>query len=257
MPQPIVLAFVLIHGLAALWAVAGRGRRSGWNALIFVLIGAGIVATYSRGPWVAAAALALLLWGAPRLGTTGLRLLAAAVVLGLPVALLSGLGDEVFDALKNLFGTSAADAGSIDYRQELLETARALIAQSPWTGVPDYASHMQHLIQGEGIIDIVNAYVGITLAAGVVGLVAFVLPLLLSVLRRLHALRHADPQAIEARDIDIALFSLTLVSLMVLVTTSSFSVMPMLLLLLAALPPACATIGTDRGAPLRPMRHMR
>lgn len=236
LPQPILLSFVLLYGVAALWTLAGRGQRRGLNLLLLALLAAGIVTTYSRGPWVGAMALAVLLWWMPRMGHGTLRTLCALVLVGLPVALLTDIGDEVFKGFKGIFGTSAADAGSIDYRHALLETAQALIAQSPWTGVPDYASHMMHLVQGEGIIDIVNAYLGITLSGGLLGLAAFLMPLLIGLHRRLMALRiGAIP---EGRDADLALVALTLVVLVVLVTTSSFSVIPLLLMLLVALPPA-------------------
>jgi O-antigen ligase len=106
---------------------------------------------------------------------------------------------------------------------------------------------MMHLVQGEGIIDIVNAYLGIALSGGLLGLAAFLMPLLIALHRRLAALRKAAIP--EGRDADLALVALTLVALVVLVTTSSFSVIPLLLMLLVALPPASGEVDPRRRRP--------
>jgi O-antigen ligase len=62
------------------------------------------------------------------------------------------------------------------YRERLFDNAILVIRRSPWFGSIDYMStpEMQMMIQGEGIIDIVNTYLQVALKSGLVGLGLFV-----------------------------------------------------------------------------------
>lgn len=95
------------------------------------------------------------------------------------------------------FGAIAAyvlafgDAGSYDaygsfaYRKWLLDAAFAFIADYPIFGHIDYlgTGRFDHLVQGQGIIDITNLYLQIALAHGLLGLFIFVLPFIITVIR--------------------------------------------------------------------------
>ena len=67
------------------------------------------------------------------------------------------------------------EKGNIDYRQRLLDNAMIVIERNPWLGSTDYhkSKEMLSMIQGQGIIDIVNTYLGIALDKGIVGLSLF------------------------------------------------------------------------------------
>ncbi|NDY91154.1 O-antigen ligase family protein [Ideonella livida] len=69
-----------------------------------------------------------------------------------------------------------ADAEEVrDYREMLLESGMALVQQSPWTGVPNFMTQLEHLRQGEGIIDLVNTYLAISLSYGMPVALCFLL----------------------------------------------------------------------------------
>jgi O-antigen ligase len=70
------------------------------------------------------------------------------------------------------------DAGGVDYRQRLWEVSFDLLMRSPMFGVPGYmgTAEMETLRQGQGIIDMVNTYMGVALAYGLVGLIFYVGP---------------------------------------------------------------------------------
>ena len=70
------------------------------------------------------------------------------------------------------FGQSTDDA-SVDYRQRLAERSWELIQLHPFFGDPLVLTKMEDLRQGEGIIDLVNTYAGITLFYGSIGLLRF------------------------------------------------------------------------------------
>jgi O-antigen ligase len=136
-----------------------------------------------------------------------------------------------------MLGGGAAGLQTIDYRQELLDTSLALIKQSPWFGVPNYAYYMQGLRQGEGIIDLVNSFLAIALDAGLVGLAMYILPFVIIANQLLNKLTHAEnaPEAQLGRFAN-NFVALICASLVMIFTTSTFAVMPFLLLVLIAVP---------------------
>jgi O-antigen ligase len=135
-----------------------------------------------------------------------------------------------------MLGDDPEQGSTIDYRRELLETSLALIRQSPWLGVPNYGAYMEHLRQGEGIIDIVNTYLRVTLDAGLVGLTMFLLPHLIVLTSLAVALggqgRHQTGQAVDPF---VPAFVATILGLLAcLLTTSLWFNMPQLLLICIA-----------------------
>ena len=144
-----------------------RFRWLGWAVLAI-----GLVAPLARGPWIGAAAGACVVvaTGANVGARVGRTL--AGLALGIPLLLLSPYGDSLLRYIPFL-GTG--DAGSITYRQQLLETSIQFISQSPLLGLHSAAdsSAFEELRQGEGIIDIVNTYVSVALGSGVVGFLLF------------------------------------------------------------------------------------
>jgi hypothetical protein len=66
------------------------------------------------------------------------------------------------------------DVETIVYRQRLAETSWLLIQQNLIFGSPYFLSYMEELRQGQGIIDLVNAYATVALGYGLVGFGLFV-----------------------------------------------------------------------------------
>ncbi len=138
----------------------------------------GLFATISRGPWVGALAgiIVFTILGenpAKKLGTLFLYLSIAFTAL----SLLPG-GGKFIDILPFI---GHADKGSneqfnVNYRERLLNNAFIVINKNPLFGSTNYLEtpEMQEMMQGEGIIDIVNSYVGIALNSGYVGLSLFI-----------------------------------------------------------------------------------
>ena len=69
----------------------------------------------------------------------------------------------------------SAEVETVVYRQRLFENALAVIERNLWIGSADYLStpEMQALLQGEGIIDMVNSYLEVSLKSGILGLSLF------------------------------------------------------------------------------------
>jgi O-antigen ligase len=86
-------------------------------------------------------------------------------------ALLLPVGQRGLDLLEN-------EEGTFNYRQQLIESAIPMILDSPISGYNGIAEveatgRLEHMRQGEGIIDLVNTYIQVAMFEGLVGLALF------------------------------------------------------------------------------------
>lgn len=234
--QPIVFATQILFTLGLWVAMAQRARRFASIVGTLLLLGA-LVLTWSRGPWIGALVFGACMLVLPRTKPWVFGGILVVLVMAGAIAKSAGMDESVMAALKDVFGSSQDDAGSIQYRSQLLDSAIALIHQSPWTGVPNYAAQMQDLKQGEGIIDVVNTYVSVALSTGMVGLVLFLAPFLLVLFRMLKdlSINQAEEHA-ERRRLLQAFTALMVACLVTIFTTSIFERLPFLLLFLIVVP---------------------
>ncbi len=253
-PQPIILAFMLLFGIGLTYWLKGQQWRRPSVFALMAAIALAEVATFSRGPWLGAALILLALVGMRRLSAAAFRIALVALVLGGVALKLADADQQVVAALGAIFGSDQADISSIEYRRELLDTSLALIKQSPWLGVPNYAAQMQALKQGEGIIDVVNSYVAIMLDAGIVGLTVYLLPFLVVLNRLISAIRRREYGAPEGGNRFAPAFAALIIGcLFAIFTASTFNIIPVLLTLLLSLPTAWLALSLEeRGAgPIR------
>jgi len=188
---PLVLAMLLLFGIGVWFALRPHEKSRAYTVVGLVMLG-GMLATISRGPLLALAILVIGLVGLRFLSARRFLWLTAVFVVAAAVAWSQGLGDQLVEAINNASGADKQADFNVIYRQELLKTSVALIQQSPWFGVPNYLDQMTNLKQGDGIVDLVNTYLIVTLNVGIVGLALFMLPFLL-VLQRLAATLPQEP----------------------------------------------------------------
>jgi O-antigen ligase len=174
---------------------------------VTLLLWGGLFAAVSRGPWLGALTAYFTFFAAgPRAAS---RLVKGALV-ALGVALLiamSPLGDRIFDVLPIMGNT--ADANII-YRQRLAERGWEIVFQHPLFGDQFPYPEMEDLRQGEGIIDMVNSYLGVAMRYGLTGLfcfLSFILLAMAKVYARTRVLARSDP--------DLALFGTSLIACIV------------------------------------------
>jgi O-antigen ligase len=160
-------------------------------ALLFWL---GLVAAYSRGPWVGAVAI-YLVFMAVGPGAFGRVFKAGAVVaVAFWIVSLTPLGDRIVKVLP-FFGGSV-DNANVVYRQKLAERSWELIQAHPFFGDQLAYAKMEDLRQGQGIIDLVNTYAEVALSYGLVGLfflVGFALTALVRAYRTVRETNVSDP----------------------------------------------------------------
>lgn len=246
-----------------------RHYRPKWLgvAVVLMLLG-GLVAPVSRGPWLAcAAALALGLAfgeGAKR----RLLWMSATIPAALLFLIFHPAGEKIIELLP-FVGT--VESGNVTYRQELINRALVVFWQNPVFGSLQYLNNpvLEAMRQGQGIIDIVNSYVGVALAYGGVGLLLFIAPSAWAMVASVLASRRAAPGDAAAEATGRALAACLLSMMVVIGTVSYISHIPIVHWMLVALcsayvayspqwqrAPAPPVVDPRRQV-LRPMAHPR
>ena len=127
----------------------------------------------SRGPWISALLLIILfiLQGPMAFKNLSKLLIGGLIVISLLAT--TPMGQKIINLLPIV---GKVEKNNIDYREQLLTNSLIVIARNPIFGSVDYLKEpeMLELIQGQGIIDVVNTYIGITLSVGYAGLVLFI-----------------------------------------------------------------------------------
>lgn len=225
--QPIPFGYVMAVALGLSLYL----RKSASNSVIWglglVLLMLGLIASLSRGPWVGAAAILLVFVATGP--AAGLRL-ATLALLGLifvPALLISPAGEKIIDYLPFV---GRVDDASITYRQRLLEISIQVIMQNPFFGAFDfmYSPAVQALKQGQGIIDIVNSYLGVGLSSGLVGLSLYAGFFIVVGVGIFRGMRNVGERNDERYLLGQVLFSTLVGILVVIFTVSSISVIPVI-----------------------------
>jgi O-antigen ligase len=167
------------------------------RAAIAIILGAGLVAAYSRGPWIGAITIYLVRIALDPRAFGRLARATAGVIVVSGVIALTPIGHRIATVLPFLGGS--VDVGDLDYRQRLAGISWNLVMNHPFFGDQDFISKMQEMRQGQGIIDIVNTYAGTALEYGLVGLGLFVGFMLLAMIKGYRFMRD-----IRDRDGDLA-----------------------------------------------------
>lgn len=170
-PLILGLAMLITFGFFLFIAPSIKNKKMRWICQLTII--AGLIAPVSRGPWVAATALLFIFIA---LGPKVIKkmsialLLAALAAAALPV--IPG-GQKVINLLPFV---GNVDPYNVDYREVLLEKGVAIVMRNPLFGVYEAAlePEMEDMVQGEGIVDIVNSYLNIVLSNGIPGFLLYV-----------------------------------------------------------------------------------
>lgn len=219
-------------------------------ALGLALLLAGLAAPLSRGPWVGAAVMFLVFLAT---GPSPVRRLLQVGLLGIvivPILLTTSLGDK-FIALLPFVGT--VDEFNVNYRQRLLAIGIQVIMQNPFFGAYGFflSPEMQELKYGNGMIDLVNTYLGIGLASGLVGLSLFLGFFIAAAIGIFNGMRKLSDRNSELYLLGQALLSTLLGILVIIFTTSSISVIPVIYWSVAGLGVAYARMLVALKAPAK------
>ncbi|MFK0310277.1 O-antigen ligase family protein [Pseudomonas sp. NPDC090233] len=225
--QAIALGYVITVAIGLFLFVQGFVRNKMQRYLGALLLAAGLFAPLSRGPWVGAVVLIVVYIAMGRRAVSRLALLGLAGLLSIPLLSIMPGGEKVLDLLPFI---GSVDNENITYRERLLDNSWIVIQRYPLFGSFDFRNtpEMQSMIQGEGIIDIVNTYINLALRIGLVGLslfVGFFACVLLGIRKTLRTFTDRDDPYRELGRVLLA----TLIGILVTIfTVSSITVIPVI-----------------------------
>lgn len=228
----IVLGYVLTIGLGMGLAISSSFQNKKWLLLLFLLYGLALLATASRGPWVGAVLLYLTFVLLSRNKTKLLRQGAIATAILSPLLFFTSYGHKIIQLLPFI---GQSHDGTISYRQELFEKSWIVIQRHPIFGSNTYLEtpEMLSLIQGQGIIDIVNSYLRIALDSGLVGAGLFMTFFLSLIFKLYHAQKKIPQSEPEIHLFAIALIATMINILFIIATVSSIDIVSQLYWIMA------------------------
>jgi O-antigen ligase len=166
--HPLTLATSLSIALVLWLYLRTRVPSSRARWAVSILLVGGLFLTYSRGPWIAAVVGCVVFIALqPRAFATMLKTGAIVALLGAVVA-ATPFGGKIINLLPFFGGKVGAE--TLTYRERLFDRATEIITQHPWFGESTVLLQLEDLRQGEGIIDLVNVYIQVSLNDGLVGL---------------------------------------------------------------------------------------
>lgn len=167
------LAFGYMGAIAfGIWLYIYKTKQDG--KLTTWLLGAwlwmGLVASFSRAPWLTCI-LMIFVFTLITPGTKGrwIKLVGYSSI-ALAALLILPIGDRIINLLP-FVGT--VDVSNVTYRQRLAEESWKVIQMFPIFGNPNALQFLEHMRQGEGIVDLVNVYASIALFHGFFGFTLF------------------------------------------------------------------------------------
>jgi O-antigen ligase len=218
----LALAYMLALACGFWLYLQSHVKSKPWRIGVMVLLWLGLLATFSRGPWLGAAVIYVVV-GA--LGTRSFSKLfkgALATLLLITAIAQTPLGDRIADLLPFSKGSADTEAGiSVTYRKRLFERSWEVFKEHPFFGDQNAFQKLADLRQGEGIIDMVNTYVQVGVFYGFIGLTMFVGFILIALVKVYRRARRLMPS-----DADLGLMGVGLVGCMVgtlfMLATTSF-----------------------------------
>jgi hypothetical protein len=227
MVQPIPMGYAIATAAGLYLYVARLVRKPlFWSAGLILLL-AGLYAPVSRGPWFGFAAIVLIFILIGPAAVKRLAVLGALGVCALPPLLLTDAGERFINRLPFI---GNLESFNVTYRQRLLEISVEVISKQPLFGAHDYYSlpEMQSLVQGQGIIDVVNTYLQVGLERGLVGLSLFVGFLSAVAIGVFKMMRRVPDRNDERYLLGQTLFATQIGVMIMIVSVSGISVVPVI-----------------------------
>ncbi len=223
--QAIALGYLMVVGFGFYLFISQSIRNKLIRKLGLLLVLVGLIASLSRGPWLGAVLLLVLFIATGRNPVPRLMSMALATILALSIVSILPEGQRVINLLPFIGNT---EKENIDYREQLITNSMIVIKRNFWFGSIDPLDtpEMEAMRQGQGIIDVVNSYIGIALENGVVGLGLFVSFFALTLFGIHRAMRLIPDKDSEEHLLGRVLLATLLAILFIIFTVSSITVIP-------------------------------
>jgi O-antigen ligase len=239
--QPIVLGYVMAITLGFYLFTANLIKSKTLRLLSLLIIVAGLYAPLSRGPWVGAAVIIIIFIAIGPYAIKRLTILGMVILLTLPLLGVIPGGQKIINLLP-FIGTT--DHENVDYRVKLLDNASIVFKRYPIFGSVKYRRELANLdmVQGEGIVDVVNSYLDVVLGNGLVGLILFIGFFWLVLLSIYKKMKRISDKKSQPYLIGRTLFSIQIGILVTIFTVSSILSIPIIYWAIAGLGVAYASL---------------
>lgn len=225
--HPIILGYFMTIALGFYLHLSQNIQQKTLKRLGFSVIILGLLAPISRGPWVGAAGMIFifLLYGPSAIKKTSLFLFGAIISFFILAALPGG---QKYINLIPFIGET--EKSNITYREQLFKNSMIVIDRNPLFGSSNYLEtpEMQAMIQGQGIIDIVNSYLRVTLETGYVGLALFVSVFISAILRVRHYLKINKDKNSPLNSMGRSYMATLIGIMLIIASASSISTVPII-----------------------------
>ena len=232
---PIILGYVTMFGLGffsfATSSVKGRFSAS----LVWIFLLGGLVASLSRGPWVGAAAVALIM---VFLGPGSSKRIAWGALTGCVLVLVLSAIPSGQMILELLPFVGTAESETVGFRQRLWDVSMLVFWQNPLLGDRHFLDNplFDELRQGGGhFVDVTNSYLQVALPYGFVGLALFSSALVLPTFAAWRARRELPRPNLAPERLGRMLIALMAGVLITIATASGIGVIPTLYWVLTGL----------------------
>lgn len=243
--ESISLGYVVVSATGAYLYLQRLIEGNLNRRLAWLVLSVGVLASLSRAPWVG---VFLLLLVYVMTGPRPLKRLlqgAAISVCAFFALSVTPFGQQFIGLLPFV---GEAEQGNVEYRASLLTVAIPVVERNLLFGASDFlnAPELAVMRQGEGIIDIVNSYLGVTLHAGLMGLFFFAGMFILALVSLRRGMRWSrqklDPDGLE---LGRALFAILVTIMFMIFTMSSILIVPIIYLAIVGI--SCAYFLTQQG----------
>ena len=223
--QPIALGYIMVVTLGCYFFLAKYIQNRFLRLLGWALILGGLFAPLSRGPWVGAAILVIFYVLISPKATKRLTYLALATLLIIPLLSSFPVGQKVINMLPFIGKT---DTENVDYRVKLLDNAYIVFNRYPFFGSTKYRDELADLgmLQGEGIVDVVNTYLDVVLEYGLIGLILYISFFSIVLTSIYKGIKKADDKRSELHLVGRVLLATLVAILLTITTVSSILIIP-------------------------------
>lgn len=243
--SPIVLGYVMMIAIGILqyfWLTKFITKINYYSILLILLTC--LFLTISRGPWIGTLVMIFVYF---ILSTQKvdkiLKLFVSIIFLVIPFSLT-----KYWDVFYNLLPfIGKTDSNTISYRERLITMSLKVIKKNPIFGDTNYLDtpEMQSMRQGQGIIDVVNSYIQVTLNIGIIGLLLFLL-IFFNVIKEILSVRKLLLNSdIELFWLGVMLISILSGILITISTVSSIGFIPILYWIFISISTAFINISMD------------
>ncbi|MEJ1341024.1 MAG: O-antigen ligase family protein [Candidatus Sedimenticola sp. (ex Thyasira tokunagai)] len=232
--HPIALGYVMAVAIGCYLYLQHSIKNKLIRRFGMALLVAGLIAALSRGPWVGAAVLVVVFVSTGPHALRRLTTLGLAALVSLPLLAALPSGEKVINLIPFIGET---EKNNITYRERLISKSLIVIKRHPWFGSINYleTEEMESMRQGQGIIDIVNTYIGVTLERGLVGLALFSGFFLWVAWGIISSLRRIPDKNSDEHLLGRSLLATLIAILLIIFTVSSITIIPIVYWSVAAL----------------------